>query len=185
VFLAGLLAAAPALDAKTKKPKAAKSNPDLQVAAHIPLSSGTVTGFIISQHTTRYYLYAEHQGAKTVTLIDVTRANRPSVLADFSYSSQAPADSVAALAGTAALVTSEPVVASSAPAPQSVKILDFSNPENPKVVREFTGVTAFGRDEGRGLIFVANAEGIWVLQQRRPEEEEAEDEYTRYVLYSH
>ena len=63
--------------------------------------------------------------------------------------------------------------------------MDFSDPGTPKVAREFTGVTAMSRDDRRGLIFVANAEGIWILRQRLAEDPEVEKAYAKYVLYSH
>jgi hypothetical protein len=63
--------------------------------------------------------------------------------------------------------------------------MDFSDPRNPKVAREFTGVTAMSRDDRRGLIFVANADGIWILQQHLALDPEVEKAYANYVLYSH
>ena len=59
--------------------------------------------------------------------------------------------------------------------------MDFSDPKNPKVAREFTGVTAMSRDDRRGLIFIANAEGIWILQQHLAEDPEVEKAYAHYV----
>jgi hypothetical protein len=41
------------------------------------------------------------------------------------------------------------------------------------------------RDDRRGLIFVANTEGIWILQQRLAQDPEVEKAYASYVLYSH
>lgn len=61
--------------------------------------------------------------------------------------------------------------------------MDFSDPQNPKVARVFAGVTAMSRDQGRGLIFVANADGIWILQQRLAQDPEVEKAYANYVLY--
>jgi hypothetical protein len=145
------------------------------------LSDGPVTRFFTTQHYSSYYLYAEHQTGGNVTLIDVTRGDRPAVLGDVSYGSAA-AQGLSVVAGTAALVTSEPATAAPT-APQTIKIMDFSNPKNPKVAREFSGVTAVSRDDRRGLIFVANADGIWILQQRLAEDPQVEKAYANYVLY--
>jgi hypothetical protein len=41
------------------------------------------------------------------------------------------------------------------------------------------------RDDRRGLIFVANADGIWILQQHLALDPEVEKAYANYVLYSH
>jgi uncharacterized protein YciI len=42
-------------------------------------------------------------------------------------------------------------------------------------------VTAIGRSEARGLIFVANGEGIWILQQHLAEDPEMVKAYDEYV----
>ena len=41
--------------------------------------------------------------------------------------------------------------------------MDFSDPQHPKVAREFTGVTAMSRDDRRGLIFLTNDQGLSIL----------------------
>jgi len=41
------------------------------------------------------------------------------------------------------------------------------------------------KDGGRGLIFVANADGIWILQQHLAQDPEVQKAYENYVLYSH
>jgi hypothetical protein len=51
------------------------------------------------------------------------------------------------------------------------------------VTREFSGVTATSRDDRRGLIFVANGEGIWILRQHLAEDPEVEKAYANYVIY--
>jgi hypothetical protein len=172
---------APTVNARNNPSPAPKD--EIEVVGHIPLTDGPVTRFLSTQHYSSYYLYAEHGVGRNVTLIDVTKTSRPSVLADVSYASNSGSDSLAVVAGTAALVTSE--AAAPAPAPQTVRIMDFSDPGTPKVAREFTGVTAMSRDDRRGLIFVANAEGIWILRQRLAEDPEVEKAYAKYVLYSH
>ena len=61
--------------------------------------------------------------------------------------------------------------------------MDFSDPKNPKVVREFSAVTAMSRDERRGLIYIADGDGIWVLQQHLATDPEVEKAYDNYVRY--
>jgi hypothetical protein len=168
------------LSAKDKKAKSAPQD-EIQVVGHIPLTGEPVTHFFSTQHYSDTYLYAEHQNGGEVTLIDVTRAARPKMLGEVRY---APAGShgLTLVAGTAALATSEPAAPAGA-VPQSIRIMDFSDPANPKVAREFTGVTAMGRDDRRGLIFVANADGIWILQQHLALDPQVEKAYAYYVVY--
>ena len=114
-------------------------------------------------------------------MIDVTKADRPAVLAEIP-AAPGGSDSLTVVAGTAALVTSAPAPAA-APATQTMRIMDFSDPQHPKVTREFAGVTATSRDDRRGLIFVANAEGIWILRQHLAVDPEVEKAYGNYVIY--
>jgi hypothetical protein len=185
VLLAALGAIALPLAAQTnsKKTKAAAKDPrdSIEVVGHIPAANGPVARFLSTQHYSSYYLYAEHEAGRGVTMIDVTKVNKPSVLADMS-SLPAGSDNLAVVAGTAALVSTEPVTA--APyAAQTIRIMDFSDPQNPRVTREFAGVTATSRDDRRGLIFVANPEGIWILQQHLAEDPEVERAYAYSVVY--
>jgi len=176
----------PTAHAKDKKTKPAVKDPQdsIEVVGHIPAANSPVTRFLPTQHYSSYYLYAEHQGGQDVTMIDVTKANRPNVLAEMPSALPGNSDSLAVVAGTAALVSSAPAGAA-APAAQTIRIMDFSDPLHPKVTREFAGVTATSRDDRRGLIFVANGEGIWILQQHLAEDPEVEKAYANYVLYSH
>ena len=171
---------------KVKKPKVPTKDPQdsIDVVAHIPASGGSITRFLTTRHYSSYYLYAEHESGHGVTLVDVTRANRPRVLADMPSSVVGGSDSLAAVAGTAALVTDTPP-ASGSPSSQTIRIMDFSDPQHPKMTREFTGVTATTRDDRRGLIFIANAEGIWILRQNLAEDPEIEKAYAHHVLYDH
>jgi hypothetical protein len=83
VLLAGLAAFAPAVYAKSKKPKAPPAVPkdEIEVVGHIKLTDGPVRRFLATQHYSSYYIYAEHEAGRTATLIDVTKTSQPAVLA--------------------------------------------------------------------------------------------------------
>lgn len=185
VLLAGLAAFAPVVCAKDKKPKVPPAVPkdEIEVVGHIPLTDGLVSRFLATQHYSSYYLYAEHNAGRTATLIDVTKTSQPAVLADVTLAPASGSDSLALVAGTAALVTSEPAASPAPAAPQTITIMDFSDAQNPKVARVFAGVTAMSREDGRGLIFIANADGIWILHQRLAQDPEVQKAYENYVLY--
>ncbi|MGO8790233.1 MAG: hypothetical protein ACLQVL_23020 [Terriglobia bacterium] len=178
--------AATKTNAINRKHKSSPSQPldAIKVAGHIPLAGDPITRFVCTQHYSSDYLYAEHGAGKDITLIDITKTDQPSVLANVPDTPDGRAEGLVAVAGTAALVSTEQGDPTAAPTPQTLRIMDFSDPQHPKIAREFTGVTAIGRDEKRGLVFVANAEGIWILQQHFAEDPEVEAEYTRYVLYN-
>ena len=178
--------AATQTNAINRKHKSSPSQPldAIKVVGHIPLASDPITRFVCTQHYSSDYLYAEHGAGKDITLIDITKTDQPSVLANVPDAPDGGSEGLVAVAGTAALVSTEQGNPTAAPTPQTLRIMDFSDPQHPKIAREFTGVTAIGRDEKRGLVFVANSAGIWILQQDFAEDPKVEAEYTRYVLYN-
>jgi hypothetical protein len=172
------------LSAKDKKAKKEPTPQDsIEVVAHLPSTSGAVRRFLTTDHYSSHYLYAEHDSGSSVTLIDVTRPSQPAVLAEVAYPAAGTADTLVVVSGTAAMVTSSG--ASQSLAPQTIRILDFSDPQHPKLAKEFTGVTAINRDDRRGLIFLANAEGVWILHQNRADDPEVEKAYAHHVIYDH
>lgn len=175
--LASLLAVAPATEARNKK-TASSPKDEIEVAGHIAVAGGPVRSFLTTQHYSSFYLYAQRDASNTVTLIDVTKTDQPAILGEI-----ASASTLAVVAGTSALAVSEPAPQGAVPASQTIRIMDYSDPKNPKVAREFTGVTAVSRDESRGLIFVANADGIWILRKHFAEDPQVQKAYENYVLY--
>ena len=184
VFSMVLLALSAGAQAKNKKVKPPPKDPQdqIEVVGHISLTNGPVRRFLATQHYSSYYLYAEHEDGKAVTLIDVTKATRPTILADVAYPPGGNQSSLSVVTGTAVLVTSEPQT-QAVSAPQTVRLMDFSDPQHPMVIREFTGITAMDRDDRRGLIFLANADGIWILHQSFAEDPEVKRAYDYYVIY--
>jgi hypothetical protein len=138
----------------------------IDVVAHLPLTGGAVTGFLETQHYRRNYLYAQHDAGKTLSLIDITSTAQPALLAEI------PSES---------LVSTQP---SSAPAlaPSTFRIMSFADPLHPSVKQEFARVTAIARDQKRGLIFLANDVGVWILQQKYAQDPEAEKEWEHMML---
>ncbi len=156
----------------------------IEVVGHIPATGGPVTRFLSTRHYSSYYLYVEHEGGVNITLIDVTKTGQPTILSNVAYSPGAGGlpESLLTVAGTAALVNSDSAAAPAAP-PQTLRIMDFSDPRHPKISREFTGVTAVGRTDPRGLIYVANGDGIWILKQHLADDPAVDKAYTDYILY--
>ncbi|MGA3073444.1 MAG: hypothetical protein ABSG56_07115 [Bryobacteraceae bacterium] len=184
----GLLMLSTAAQAKTHNAKVAPKEPprEIAVVGHIPLTNGPVSRFLATRHLDSYYLYAEHDTGKSVTLVDVTKVAEPVVLADVTYPFRGGTVSIFTVSGTTALVGGEEATAAKPVLdPQTIRIMDLSDPRHPKVAREFAGVTAIGADDRRGLIFLANPEGVWILQQSVAQDPEVEKAYAHHVLYDH
>lgn len=174
------ISGASAKDKKAKAPEPPKD--EIQVVGHVDLTGGAITSFQVTQHYSSSYLYAERGSGQPVMLLDVTRPDKPAVLGDMAYATSGP-QGLMLVAGTAALSASTPAVQAPAALAQTIRIMDFSDPKNPKAVREFTGVTAIARDGTRGLVFLADGSGIWILRQKLAMDPEVEKAYADYVNY--
>ena len=181
-LLACFLAVAPATEAKNKKAASSSPKDEIAVAGHIAVTGGPVRSFLATQHYGSFYLYAQRDTGGTVTLIDVTKTGQPAILGEIA-SAPDNGSTLAVVAGTSALAVSEAAPQSSVRPPQTLRIMDYSDPKTPKVTREFSGVTAVSRDDARGLIFLANADGIWILRKHFSEDPEVQKSYEDYVLY--
>ena len=183
ILLAGL-----ALPTQSALGKSSREGDRLQdrirVVGHIPLSDTTIARLVLTEHYGLDYVYAEHADGRDVTVMDVTDPSAPSVVSEIVYPAIGKANDLLAVAGTAALVTGA-APAYSKPGVRSVSIVSFADPAHPKVTREFTGVSAIGRDSARGLVFLANADGIWILQERFSDDPTLDKAYENYVLYYH
>jgi hypothetical protein len=182
IFSVSLLISVATVGAKDKHRKTQPDAPQdqISVVAHLPLTGGAVTRFLTTEHYRRDYLYAEHESGKTVTLIDVTKLNSPAVLADMTYPTGG-SDNLVAVTGNAALVAASNNNVSSM-TPQTFRIMNFTDPLHPAVKQEFAGVTAMARDEKRGLIFLANADGVWILQEQLAMDPAYEKEWEHMML---
>jgi len=180
ILFVGLAVSLPSMAAGPTPPNSPQDRID--VLGHFRLTSGPVIRLIPTQHYSQYYLYAELKNGKTATVIDVTNATAPSRVADVSYPTNDQSDDLLAVTGTAALVAG-PAPAEVPETPRSVRIMSFADPSHPTLVREFTGVTAIGRDAERGLVFLANPEGVWILRQDPAEDPAVVKAYQHDVLY--
>ncbi len=155
------------LYSKTKhsKPPAMPTQDEIDVVAHIPLSEGAVTRFLETRRYHRDYLYAEHESGK-LSLIDVTTVNKPTVLRDVAVP-EGNSENLVAVAGNAVLVSiSNNTQTAAGTGEQTFRIMSFADSEHPAVKQQFDHVTAIARDESKGLVFLANDSGLWILQLR-------------------
>lgn len=167
------------LEAKDRH-KAAPPQDRIEVTAHLALSGGSITGFLVTRHYQRDYLYAEASDGRTVTLIDVSDVSRPAVLANTTSSPRTA--SLVTAAGTAVLVADGGSATPQAITPQTFRIMSFADPIHPVVSQEFADVSAIGRDDRRGLIFLANPQGIWILHETLAVDPASEKEWEHMML---
>jgi len=51
---------------------------------------------------------------------------------------------------------------------ETVRVLDLSDPANPKTLETFNKVTSLLPDGGHGLIYLTNNDGLYILRYNRP-----------------
>ena len=163
-----------------KKDKADPPQDQIRVEAHIPVPGGPITQFAATSHYSRSYVYAERGPGQPVTLLDITNPTQPKILSQVTSSSSAVTGNLVAAAGTAALSTSAGALTT--PATQTLHLMDFSDPANPKVTQQFDGVTAVERLPN-GLIMLANGDGVWILSQHLAPDPAEEACYAYKVVY--
>ena len=178
-----LLIGAPRLSAAAKGGSTPRDPDRIDVIAHFPLSAGIVTQLTTGTHWRKYYLYVDHGPAGPVTVLDVTNPAAPVSAGQLDVPKQEAGGKLSTIVGSAALITSpsEPTEQS---INQTVTILSFADPEHPAVARQFLGVTSMLKDTSRGLIYLVNSDGLWVLRVEPAADIELQKKYEHYVLYN-
>lgn len=141
-----------------------------RLIAHLSVSGATRQMFLRQEGKTRY-LYLQRHSQPGFMVIDVTDPRQPKPVR------RVPLESLTVV-GSGLVVTEAPLESANRETPTpardaqnihgkgefpSVHVLDVSNPVHPRMVGISGGVTSVLADEARGLIYVANDNGIWIL----------------------
>jgi hypothetical protein len=149
----GIAAAGSTVQAKPNSDKAAN------VVAHVQLSGGPITRMLLVKKQGKEYLLVGLNSAAGVAVFDVSDPGQPRAIAATSGADGAPSAEVKVVADTLTLFgSSDAGTASSA---------------NSKEMRSFSGVTASLKDKARGLIYMTNGDGLWIVKTRQKIEDEA------------
>ena len=128
-----------------------------KVVAHIPVPGSAVRQIFFQEENGKRYLYLQQNVHFTV--VDVTDPNKPQIV-----DRVAPGGKLTDVeAGLAIAVSSDQSGEGTVPT-QTVKLMDMSDPKNPRTAKTFTGVTSMFSEDGRHLIYLANGEGLWVVK---------------------
>lgn len=162
-----VLLLAPLLPAADQSQKDSTDMP-AKVIAHLPLPQATGSQMFLQKDNGKTYLYVQQASKQGFMIVDVTKPDMPGLLRHTAQESQATAGTIERVSPDVAIALApekKPATLSSTAHPaQNVRILDLSDPRNPKTVEEFTGVTSVLPDAGHNLIFLTNNEGLWVLR---------------------
>jgi hypothetical protein len=159
----------------------------VSVIAHLPISGTPVTQMFVQEQGGKEYLYMQQTSQPGYTIIDVSRANRPKVVKRDAFQNRNSGEKLQMMSGGIALSETPASVATGsirhelaplktpgsvtgASNQQSVRVLDMSDPANPRTLQTFEGVTGVLADDSRSLIYIVNGDGLWILRhtQGRP-----------------
>ena len=168
-FLAGT-AVVPLLSANTK-PKAAEV--PARVVGHIPLTSAPGNQMVLQNNGDNHYLYIQTAAKDGFMVVDVKKPEYPALLEKQVKGSDPTAGNLQVVGSDLGVATvpekspkSNTIRSSSSPT-QTVKILDLSDPSHPKTLQTFQNVSGMVGDAGRGILYLANDDGLWVLKHER------------------
>jgi len=142
------------------------------VIAHLPLPQATGSQMLLQRENGKHYLYVQQASKQGFMVVDVSKPDRPSLLKRTAESNQSTSGNLEIVSPDVAIAeapekTPTTLTSSSRPT-ETVRVLDLSDPHNPKTLETFNKVTSLLPDGGHGLIFLTNNEGLWILRYNHP-----------------
>lgn len=127
---------------------------------------------LLQKHDSRQYLYVQQASKQGFMVVDVSKPERPDLLKRSAESNQATAGNLDMVSPDVAIAeapekTPTTITQSSRPT-ETVRVLDLSDPRNPKTLETFTKVTSILPDGNHGLVFLTNNDGLWILRYNHP-----------------
>jgi len=142
------------------------------VIAHLALPQATGNQMLLQKENGKEYLYVQQASKLGFMVVDVSKPDKPNLLKRTAQTSQATAGNLEMVSPDVAIAETpekKPNSLSSSSHPtETVRVLDLSDPRNPKTLQEFNGVTSLLPDGNHGLIYLTNNEGLWILRYNRP-----------------
>lgn len=142
------------------------------VIAHLPLPQATGSQMLLQRDDAKQYLYVQQASKQGFMIVDVTKPEKPSLLKRTAESNQSTAGNLQMVSPDVAIAEAPEktptTLTSSSRTTETVRVLDLSDPRNPKTLETFNKVTSLLPDGGHGLIYLTNNEGLWILRYNRP-----------------
>jgi hypothetical protein len=142
------------------------------VIAHLPLPQTTGSQMLLQKENGKEYLYVQQASKQGFMIVDVTKPDKPNLLRRSAQSDQATSGNLEMVSPDIAIAQAPEKTSStltSNPRPtETVRVLDLSDPRNPKTLETFNKVTSLLPDGSHGLIYLTNDEGLWILRYNHP-----------------
>jgi hypothetical protein len=155
-----------------EKPAPKPTDVPATVIAHLALPQATGNQMLLQKENGKQYLYIQQAGKQGFMIVDVSAPERPNLLKRTAESNQSTSGNLQIVSPDVAIAeapekTASTLTSSNHPT-ETVRVLDLSDPRNPKTMETFNKVTSVLPDGGHGLIYLTNNDGLWVLRYTRP-----------------
>ncbi len=161
-----------ALAGASDQPASKPTDVPATVIAHLPLPQATGSQMLLQKENSKQYLYLQQATKQGFMIVDVSKAERPILLKRTAESNQATTGNLQIVSPDVAIAEAPektPATLTSSNHPtETVRVLDLSDPRNPKTLETFNKVTSLLPDSRHGLIYLTNNEGLWILRYNRP-----------------
>jgi hypothetical protein len=165
-----LLAALPAGAADQATPK--PTDVPATVIAHLSLPQATGTEMMLQKEHGKDYLYVQQATKQGYMVVDVSRPDNPKLLRREAGSNQATTGNLQMVTPNVAISEAPEKTAdtltSSKRATETVRVLDLSDPRDPKTLETFEKVTSTLADGRHGLLYLTNNDGLYILRYNHP-----------------
>jgi hypothetical protein len=159
-----------ALSAEQPAPK--PTDVPATVIAHLPLPQAAGSQMLLQKENGKQYLYIQQAAKQGFMVVDVSKPEKPNLLKRTAESNQATSGNLEMVSPDVAIAEAPEktptTLTSSAHPTETVRVLDLSDPRNPKTIETFTKVTSLLPDGGHSLLYVVNNEGLWILRYNHP-----------------
>jgi hypothetical protein len=153
----GIALAGPAVNAKPNSNKG--EDKPANVVAHVQISGGPATRMLLVKKDGKEYLLVGLSSPATVVVFDVSKADQPRSIDATAQASRAASAEVKVVADTLNLFGSSDEGTASR--------------SDSKELRSISGVTASMKDKARGLVYVTNGDGLWIVKTKQRVEQDA------------
>ncbi len=168
-LLAFFVVMSPGASAKHRAAKPAL--PPATVVAHMTLHGAAVSQLELQQHGNKQYLYVEQASKEGFAIVDVTKPDQPNIIKSEAWPHQASTGKLQMVSGRLALAEApDTSTAETVSSTETLKVLDLSDPANPRTILTFSGVTSTLADDARSLVYITNSEGLWILKHQSEQE---------------
>lgn len=169
VLLTSFSATVPSAVAKPRKSKPAE--PIVAVVGHLALTGPPAVQMFVQEHGRQQYLLIEQASKEGFTIVDVTKPSQAVIVKQVAWPNQASNGKLQMVKAGLVLSTASEnnPGAAAGSSTESLNLLDLRDPANPKTIQGFTGVTTVLLDENRSLMYITNAEGLWILKYKQEE----------------